>query len=46
MILLKTLTAVVSMILKGYMVNQVKEENIIIIMDNLKLLILQKNLRF
>ena len=46
MILLKTLTAVVSMILKGYMVNQVKEENIIIIMDNLRLLILQKNLRF
>jgi len=28
------------------MVNQVKEENIIIIMDNLRLLILQKNLRF
>jgi uncharacterized lipoprotein YajG len=46
MILLKTLTVVASMILKGYMVNQVKEENIIIIMDNLKLLILQKNLRF
>jgi hypothetical protein len=47
MILLKALTAVASMILKEYMGNLVKEENIIIIMDNLiKLIILQKNLRF